>query len=148
MSDFSCRRREPEKTNLYGIVRDHLAEFLQTALLVEDDASIRGLVRENLSADGFHVLEAGSPGEALGIIAGHGDSIRLILTDQIMPEMSGIRMVEQMIRAYPKVRVIIMSGYVEDAHAWDHISGAGDGFISKPFALDDLLDRVRRSLAA
>jgi CheY-like chemotaxis protein len=88
------------------------------------------------------VLEAGSGAEALELSASHAGRIDLLLTDVIMPNMSGKQVMERLAAERPDVRVLYMSGYFDDAMGADILRH----FIAKPFHRDALLDRVRAAL--
>ena len=113
-----------------------------TILLVEDDAALRIVVREMLSAHGYAVLEARDGEQALALIAAHGERIGLLLTDVVMPKTGGVEVAATLRRQRPDARVLYMSGYPERG------GSAGDvtPLLPKPFSPQDLLRRVREVL--
>lgn len=120
----------------------------ELVLLVEDSARLRALVRELLLQNGYRVLEAGSPEAALRICADHADEIDLLLTDVIMPGMSGRRLAELLAEQYRLHTVAYMSGYDDDVLLRQGIVPDGTWFLQKPFPASKLLRIVRGALDA
>ena len=118
----------------------------ETVLLVEDETSIRKAVRQALQRNGYRILEAPNPGEALLISEQHTGFIHLMLTDVVMPRMSGPHLVERLEPWHPEMKVLYMSGYSEKHILEDEILPPGAAFLRKPFAIKDLLEHVRRVL--
>jgi PAS domain S-box-containing protein len=118
----------------------------ETVLLVEDEESVRQLVRETLLAKGYHVLEAENGQAGLAVAAGHPGKIDLVMTDVIMPEMSGHELVERLEQARPGTKVLYLSGYTEDAIVSDGTIERGRAFLQKPFTLQNLSRKVREVL--
>ena len=114
-----------------------------TLLLVEDEEAIRAIAARALSAKGYRVLSAASGMEAAEIFAEEGDSIDLLLTDVIMPELDGPSLVRQVRAVRPDLKVIFMSGYADGASV-DDLGGAP--FLPKPFTLKLLAEAVKREL--
>lgn len=104
-----------------------------TILVVEDEDSVRIMVREVLTLWGYHVLEATSGEAAVKLIAQHHDQIDLVLTDVVMSGMSGVNLVQHIRENHPAVKVLFMSGYIADASDAVGIASQLDNFISKPF---------------
>jgi nitrogen-specific signal transduction histidine kinase len=115
----------------------------ETILLVEDELLVRNLSRRILTDAGYQVLEARSGAEALELSANRDGEIDLLLTDVIMPNMTGKQVMERLVAERPDLRVLYMSGYFDDAMGADILRH----FIAKPFHRDALLDRVRAALA-
>jgi CheY-like chemotaxis protein len=113
-----------------------------TVLLVEDEAGVRHLARDVLSRYGYRVLEAGDGSEALRLATAHEGPIDLLLTDVVMPGMSGAELAEQFRVVRPEARVLYASGYADDAVMRHGITG-GVPFLQKPFEPDDLVRQVR-----
>ena len=113
-----------------------------TVLLVEDEAGVRRLAREVLSRYGYRVLEAGDGNEALRVAGAHEGPIDLLLTDVVMPGMSGAELAERFHALRPEAPVLYASGYADEAVMR---LGIRDGvpFLQKPFEPDDLVRRVR-----
>ncbi|MCE5270992.1 PAS domain-containing protein [bacterium] len=117
-----------------------------TVLLVEDEEAVRELVRKVLEKYGYCVLTAGNVSEAVQLAREHPAAIDLLVTDVIMPEMNG-KEVYHAVSAYkPGCRVLYMSGYTENIIADHGILREGINFISKPFSVRSLLEKVRKTL--
>ena len=115
-------------------------------LVVEDQVRIRRLVTRVLREEGYHVLEAEDPNDALHKLDQAGDDVHVLLTDVVMPEMTGPELAEVATRRRPDVRVLFMSGYTNGylSDAADHLRATvpNERFLQKPFSVDQLLDRV------
>ena len=118
----------------------------ETVLVVEDEEAVRGLATNILKAGGYQVLTAAHPGEAMDLLRERGRSITLLLSDVIMPQMSGPQLVEQACAALPHLRVVYMSGYTDNAIVLDSTLPPGIHFIEKPFTGRALLGKVRQAL--
>jgi CheY-like chemotaxis protein len=118
----------------------------ETILLVEDEESVRQLVRDTLSAKGYQVLEAENGEAGMAAAARHQGTIDLVITDVVMPGMGGREMVKQLIEARPGTRVLYLSGYTEDAIVSDGSIEKGTAFLQKPFTLQSLSRKVREVL--
>jgi PAS domain S-box-containing protein len=120
----------------------------ETILLVEDDAAVRDLAVALLEDKGYVVLAAGTGAEALKIAAAHDGSIHLLLTDVVMPGMSGREVAERLTKTRPATPVLFMSGYMDEAIGHHGPSLAGARILQKPFTAATLARRVRETLAA
>jgi len=118
----------------------------ETVLVAEDEDSIRSLVLGILQAYGYTVLAAGCPLEALKIIKEFNTHIDLLLTDVVMPQMSGRQLAEQMSAARPNTKVLYMSGYPDSTIAHFGVLNAGVPFLQKPFTPEGLTQKVREVL--
>ncbi|MBL8620545.1 MAG: PAS domain S-box protein [Myxococcales bacterium] len=116
----------------------------ETVLVVEDEAALRSVVQRVLATAGYEVLVAANATEALLLADRHGARVRLILTDVVMPAMSGPELVERLRPRCPAAAVIFMSGYTDDALARFGVLAAD--FLRKPFDLRVLTARVRGAL--
>jgi PAS domain S-box-containing protein len=114
----------------------------RTVLVVEDDPALRRYAERVLTKNGFRVLSAALPSEALRLFEAHGGAIDVVLTDVIMPEMSGKGLAEILKDKKPDTKVIFMSGYTDDIIAAHGILEPGTPFLQKPFASKTLLEAV------
>jgi PAS domain S-box-containing protein len=118
----------------------------ETILLVEDAQRVRAVVREILEMNGYSVLEARHGAEAIEISSRHQGPIHLMVTDVVMPQMSGRELAQRLAPLRPDMRVLYMSGYTDDAIVRHGVLGAGMAFLSKPFTPDALAVKVREVL--
>ena len=118
-----------------------------TVLVVEDEPAVRELARRMLELAGFGVVTAASGEEAARLFAELG-SIDLLLTDIAMPGMNGHELASRLRGDCPQLRVVLMSGYSQDAEALDRLLAAGAGFVEKPFTSSALVSEVRGVLDA
>ena len=118
----------------------------ETILLVEDEESVRQLIRETLESRGYHVLEAGNGHAALALAATRSDAIHLVITDVVMPGLSGHEVVHQLLLARPSTKVLYLSGHAEETVATPLASQAPKAFLQKPFTLQNLSRKVREVL--
>ncbi|HEX6924332.1 MAG TPA: PAS domain S-box protein [Longimicrobiaceae bacterium] len=123
-----------------------LVEGTETVLLVEDEKAVRVLVRRVLDRMGYTVLEAENGQEALEIMANRSEPVDLLLTDVIMPGMSGRELADALQKTHPDLRVLFMSGYTDEAISQHGVLVSGVAFLEKPFTPDILLRRVREVL--
>jgi CheY-like chemotaxis protein len=118
----------------------------ETILVVEDDAQLRRLATSILGKSGYRVLEASSGDEALQLMAAWSGRVDLLLTDVIMPGMSGPVLARRLATLRPGLRTLFMSGYTADALS-DYRTIDGDmDLLAKPFTADSLVRRVREAL--
>jgi PAS domain S-box-containing protein len=117
----------------------------QTVLLVEDDDKARQLVGRLLRESGYDVHEAARPDEALRFVDQHDGRIHLLLSDVVMPQMSGPMLAREVRERRPDTRVMFVSGYVERASDVEIVSSGAD-FLQKPFTPTELIRTVRRVL--
>ncbi len=130
------------------ISRARTAGGSETILLVEDDVAIRHVTTRILAAHGYCVLAAADGEDALETAARHEGGIDLLLTDVVMPRMSGRELVDAMLERRPGLKVLYMSGYVDTPMVERDLRDAGAAFLPKPFTLDALAEKVRAVLDA
>ena len=123
-----------------------ISKGAETILVVEDAEPLRALTKEFLAASGYTVLEAANGDEALRIAKSYAGTIDLLLTDVVMPRMSGKPLVEQMAEIRPHTRVLYMSGYPNDGIVQAGILANGVALLEKPFTRELLSKRVRQAL--
>ncbi len=122
------------------------ARGTETLLLVEDDARVRNVVAEILRLNGYTVLEAGAPGEAISRVHEHAARLDLLLVDVMLPAMNGPELARAISRLHPQARVLFMSGYTDNAIIHQGLLGSEAAFLQKPFTAEGLLRGVRRLL--
>jgi PAS domain S-box-containing protein len=125
---------------------DTIPRGTESILLVEDEVGLRGLLHQVLNACGYAVSAAASGIKALQLAQEHIGLFDLIVTDVVMPGMSGRQMVEQLVARYPKAKVIYMSGYTDDAVIRHGILHEQAPYLQKPFSPAKLAIKVREVL--
>ena len=115
-------------------------------LVVEDEAQVRTVAREALRAHGYTVLEAEDADVALRVARGSGKKIDLLLTDVVMPGLSGGQLAEILAAERPDLRVLFMSGYTDDALSPHGVLRPGVHYLQKPFSPEVLAQKVREVL--
>ncbi len=118
----------------------------ETVLLAEDDPSVREIVAQVLAQKGYRVLRAPDGQTALMMARGHGAEIHLLVTDLVMPGMTGRELAEALTVERPDLRVLYMSGYTDDAVVRHGVLDAGMQYLQKPFAPRALASKVREIL--
>lgn len=118
----------------------------ETILLVEDEESVRQLVRDTLTTKGYKVLEAEGGEAGVSLSARHAGKIHLVITDVVMPGVGGPEMVKQLSLSRPEMKVLYLSGYTEDSIINDGSIESGTAFLQKPFSLQNLSRKVREVL--
>ncbi|MEX2178635.1 MAG: PAS domain S-box protein [Gemmatimonadaceae bacterium] len=120
----------------------------ETILIVEDSDAVRDITRRVLERQGYRVLTAPTAGAALQLSRRHDGDIHLLLTDVVMPEMSGRLLAERFADEHPAARILFMSGYTDDAVLRYGVQRAEMPYLQKPFSPKTLADRVRSVLDA
>jgi signal transduction histidine kinase/ActR/RegA family two-component response regulator len=120
----------------------------ETILVVEDESGVRELTCEFLKVSGYSVLQAKDGLEALEVAAQHPSKIHLMLTDVVMPRMSGSDLAERLKSARPDTKILFMSGYSEYAGGGVSSSSPKGPILQKPFSISSLVEKVREALAA
>ncbi|MFL6300843.1 MAG: response regulator [Terriglobales bacterium] len=137
---------EAEKVRKPTLVEGNFGS--ETILLVEDDADLRDLSRRVLTMNGYRVLPAAHGRDAIRVAEEHSESIDLMVTDVIMPGMSGREVAEKVQGARPKMRVLYVSGYTDNIIAERGMLPPGMAFLQKPFSPTHLAAKVREVLDA
>jgi PAS domain S-box-containing protein len=120
----------------------------ETVLLVEDEAHVRAVARSILARSGYNVLVAGGAAEAIVHCEQHRGAIHLLLTDIVMPKMSGPELATKLVAMRSEMRVLCMSGYTDDSIARHGFLESGAAFLQKPFTPETLTWKVREVLEA
>ena len=118
----------------------------ETVLLVEDAAPVRTLARKSLESCGYRVLDAADGRAALELSARHAGGIDILVTDVVMPGMSGRELAERLAPLRPAMRVLYTSGYTDDAMVHQGVLRSGVAFLQKPFMPESLARKVREVL--
>ncbi len=118
----------------------------ETVLLVEDEDGVRTLARMALEKNGYTVLEARHPHEALQLLEGHHGAVQILVSDVVMPNMSGRQLAERLLPARPEMKVLYISGYTDDAVVRHGLLDSTTPFLQKPFTPDTLARKVRSIL--
>ncbi len=119
----------------------------ETILIAEDDAGLRELAIRILTRAGYHVYSAARHQEAEAIGREHGSSIHLLLTDVVMPEVSGKELADRLTAKYPQMAVLFMSGYTDEILVKQGVQEGTMHFIAKPFTPSSLVEKVREVLS-
>jgi CheY-like chemotaxis protein len=123
-----------------------VARGVETVLVVEDEVAVRAIVKRLLRRQGYVVLEAENGEAALALSASYKATIHLVISDAVMPGMSGADVVTRLRMQRPELRVLIMSGYTDDEIVRRGIVSSAMPYIHKPFAPNDLSRAVREAL--
>jgi CheY-like chemotaxis protein len=118
----------------------------ETVLLVEDEQAVREVARRILERHGYTVLAAQSPSDALLLGESHPSAIHLLLTDVVMPRMSGAELAQRLLAQRPELKVLYMSGYTDGSITSQGILEAATAFVQKPFSSEAMARKVRSAL--
>ena len=130
------------KTKAYQ--NENIKGGTETILLVEDEQALRRMARKILEKFGYQIIEASNGGEALSIIAKKSrPQIDLVITDVVMPNMSGKDLATKLHNAYPELKILYTSGYTDDVIAQHGVLDEGVRFLQKPFLPSSLAEKVR-----
>jgi CheY-like chemotaxis protein len=121
---------------------------VRTILLVEDEEGVRAVLNELLTGLGFSVLQAANGAEAMDLARGHAGVIDLVVTDMVMPVMSGQELARNLAEVRPGVRILYMSAFASNIYLPSALANALADYISKPFDLETFVEKVRELLAS
>jgi len=137
---------EPLEEERAKRIEEELPRGGETVLVAEDDGDVRSLVVQILKKQGYKVLEAANGGEAFMICEKHEGPIDLLVTDVVMPVMSGRELTDRLLLLHPKIKVLYMSGYTDDTVVRHGVLEEGVNFFQKPFSMEALVLKVREVL--
>ncbi|MGH7318518.1 MAG: ATP-binding protein [Candidatus Rokuibacteriota bacterium] len=140
------RIEEPADAVEPAVAPGRPAHGSETVLVVEDEEAVRTLVREILQMNGYLVVEAGHGAEALQASERHEGPIHLLLTDVVMPEMSGRTLADRVMATRPTMKVLYISGHTDDAIVHHGVLDPGTVMLLKPFTPEALVRKVRAVL--
>jgi CheY-like chemotaxis protein len=118
----------------------------ETILLVEDEPTLLKLTTLVLERQGYEVLGASAPGDAIRLASEHAGQIQLLMTDVVMPEMNGQTLAKQVLSSHPHSKCLFMSGYTADVVACHGVVNEAVNFLQKPFSIEAVLAKVRATL--
>jgi two-component system cell cycle sensor histidine kinase/response regulator CckA len=118
----------------------------ETILVVEDAEAIRKMVGTILAQSGYRVLEACDGADALETLESSPESVHLVITDVVMPKMNGAELAQRLAVARPELRIMLMSGYADDAIVRSMQTDPAYVFLEKPFTATALTTKVRMAL--
>jgi two-component system cell cycle sensor histidine kinase/response regulator CckA len=140
------RVREATSSLEEGHARPQQQRGSETLLVVEDEEAVRDLVATMLRRQGYTVLTAADAHEAIRLAEEHRDALRMLLTDVIMPRMSGKELAMELLRTNPKLQVLYLSGYTENTILHHGVLDEDVNFLAKPFSQETLARKVRTIL--
>lgn len=141
------RHDGPDKVSEPESRSDALVRGHETILLVEDEPALLKLTATILDRQGYTVLAAATPGEAIRLAQEHAENIHLLVTDVVMPEMNGRDLAKHLKSLYPNLKCLFMSGYTANVIAHHGVLDEEVHFIQKPFTMKDIAEKVREALA-
>jgi len=141
------RAEDPLKRHRPKEIALEVSRGTETILLVEDEEAVRTMISRVLQGSGYTVLEACQGREAIEVCRKHPGPIHLMVTDVIMPQMSGRELAERLAAVRPETKVLFMSGYPDNAIVHHGVLDPGTAFLQKPFTLTALENKVREVLA-
>jgi len=140
------RLEEKEETPKKRSINEKVPSGNETILLIEDDEGVRKMTTQMLRMMGYNVVEAANGEHAISICTGHKEPIYLILTDIVMPGISGPKVISMLREAHPEARVLYTSGYTDNVIVHHGMLENGINFIQKPFTVENLSKKIREVL--
>jgi len=138
-----CVAERPGAVEVPESISDLMLRGSETVLLVEDEDALRKAEAEFLGLRGYTVLEARNGLEALSVTKNHGTAIQLVVTDVVMPQMSGGELARALERPFPETKVLFVSGYPGQTIVDHKVVDVESNFLQKPFTLKQLAKKVR-----
>jgi two-component system, cell cycle sensor histidine kinase and response regulator CckA len=141
----------PATTSEAPVAQPAVLKFLSSGqgeciLVAEDEDAVRDVVRRILTRSGYRVLAAHNAVEAIALFEG-AEKVDLLLSDVIMPGLSGKELADALLRLDPSLRTVMMSGYTDDLLGIAELDGRDESFLQKPFSAEELLAVVQSRLA-
>ena len=137
---------EPLEELKEGVGKKEFPGGSETIFLVEDNEEVRKLAKRILEKRGYKILDRSQGKEALQIYEEHKGPIHLMVTDVVMPGMSGRELANRLMSVHPEMKVLYMSGYTDNSITHHGVLEKGMNYIQKPFTVDGLLRKVREVL--
>jgi two-component system cell cycle sensor histidine kinase/response regulator CckA len=141
---FPRSAREPDEVRKF--TPPSVLTGTETILLVEDEEQVRGAARSILARNGYNVVEVMHSAEALEVCGNSANLIDIVLTDVVMPQMSGPELVRRLVELRPEIKVLCMSGYTDETIERHGMLDSKMAFLEKPFTPEALLSKVREVL--
>ena len=132
--------------NAHSEIKSQVSRGHETIMLVEDEPAVRKIVRISLESFGYEILEASCGAEAMTIAKAFSGKIDLLLSDVVMPEMSGVSLFDELRRLIPGIRAVFMSGYTDDTLLRAGIQQGSETLLQKPFSSESLQRTIREKL--
>ena len=140
--------QRPQESEVEAVAASELSGHGERVLVVEDDDAVRAFVVRALRDHGYTVFEATTAGEALDVFESENKRFDLCVSDVVLPDRSGLELVEQLCTLKPELSVLLCSGYTEHKSRWSAIREKGISFLRKPFSLETLLLAVKEALGS
>lgn len=121
-------------------------ESAATVLLVEDEAFVREVTREILHAAGYRVLESRNAADAKRAVEPHAAEVHILLTDVVLPDQNGIDLATELMSVCPRLKVVFISGYCENAVTKSGLSRRGVFYLRKPYSTSALMEMIQQML--
>jgi CheY-like chemotaxis protein len=134
------------KGEKYGSAEEIHKTGHENILLVEDEPAMLNMTRQVLESQGYTVLTANTPGEAIALTEEKAGKLDLLLTDVVLPEMNGLDLAKEITARYPEIKCLFSSGYTSDVVVHHGVLDEGVHFIEKPYSLTDLYKKIREVL--